>query len=129
MTEQVIAATAEIAEARARLDAAEADIRATMVRALATVRDAVESIIDQSGFSRAEVLGLSEVLAPEKAKRDSKASPDGGKGWALSSDQSKIYVRGRMPSWLSHEMRLVGMDPDKADERAAFRVAHMLPLG
>ena len=72
MTEQVLA---EMAEARARLAAAEAEIQAVMGRALAAVRDAVDSIILESGFSRSEVLGLSQGPAPEKAsaKRARKA--------------------------------------------------------
>jgi DNA-binding protein H-NS len=124
-----MAATAEMAEARAKLEEAEAGIRAAMGRALAAVREAVDDMIRQSGFSRSEVLGISEGPGPEKAKakRARKAS-ESGKGWALAADPSKVYTRGKMPGWLKTAMEQAGLGPDSPDDRAAFRQAHMVPV-
>lgn len=124
MTEQVLTAAAEMAEARAKLEEAEAGVLAAMDRALAAVQDAVDGLILQSGFTRAEVLGIADDSAPKKARR----RPAGGKGWALVSDPGKVYVRGRMPAWLAGAMQSAGMNPDDPGDRAAFRGAYMLPV-
>jgi DNA-binding protein H-NS len=129
MSEQILTAAAEMAEARARLEEAEAGIRAAMGRALAAVREAVDDMIRQSGFSRSEVLGISEGPAPEKAKAKRARKASDSRGWALAADPGKVYVRGKMPGWLTTAMAAAGMDPELPADRLAFRTSHMVAMG
>lgn len=115
----------EVQELRAKLEQLEADraaleaaLEAGIAADLASTRQAVDDLIKESGFSRKEVLG--QVSA--EVASDGRAFPR----FALRSDSSKTYSRGRLPGWLKDAMIQAGADPDLAADRKAFRAEHMV---
>ena len=113
----------EVQELRAKMEQLEADkaaieaaLEAGIAANLACTRQAVDDLIRESGFSREEVLGQPEVAS------DGRTFPR----FALRSDPSKVYARGRLPTWLRDAMRLSGHNPDSPDARKEFRAEHMV---
>ena len=129
MLEQVHEHKAALAAYEADIAAAEANIAAAKAALLAKVRDGVDALISESGLTRAEVLGLAAGPAPAVAK--ARKAPADGRSfprYALASDPSRVYSRGRMPAWLTDAMVAVNLDPAKAEDRDGFRTMHMTVL-
>ena len=113
----------EVQELRAKMEQLEADkaaleaaLEAGIAANLVCTRQAVDDLIRESGFSREEVLGQPEVASDERTFPR----------FALKSDPSKVYSRGRLPNWLKDAMIQAGANPELAEDRKAFRAAHMV---
>jgi DNA-binding protein H-NS len=129
MLDQVQEHRAAVAAYEADIAAAEANIAAAKAALLGKVRDGVDALIAESGLTRAEVLGLASCPEPEKAK--ARKTPADGRSfprYALASDPSRVYSRGRMPKWLTDAMAAVNLDPAKPEDREGFRTMHMTVL-
>jgi len=121
----------DVQELRAKLEQIEADrvaIEAALeegIKAdLAWTRQAVDDLILGSGFSREEVLGQPAEEVPEEVSSDGRTFPR----FALRSDSSKAYSRGRLPNWLKAAMIQAGANPELAADRKAFRAEHMVEV-
>ena len=104
--------------------ALEATLEAGIAANLAYIRQAVEDLIRESGFSREEVLGQPAEEVPEEVRSDGRTFPR----FALRSDSSKAYSRGRLPNWLKAAMIQAGANPELAADRKAFRAEHMVEV-
>jgi len=123
----------DIVEMRAKIAGYETDmaditaaLEAAQVEALGVAKAAVAKLIEESGFTQAQVLG--EVSAPSVKAHD--PAKDGRKFplYALKSDPTKAYSRGRLPAWLSDAMTSRGYDPESSKEREEFRTLHMVKV-
>ena len=128
MLEQVQEHRAAVAAYEADIAAAEKNIAAAKAALLAKVRDGVDVLISESGLTRAEVLGLASGPAPEKARVRKASDGRSFPRYALASDPSRVYSRGRMPKWLTDSMTAAGANPDLPADREAFRASHMVVL-
>ena len=112
----------EMQELRAKMEQLEADkaaIEAALEAGIAANlawRQAVDDLIRESGFSLEEVLGQPAVAGDVRTFTR----------FALRSDPSKVYARGRLPNWLKDAMIQAGANPELAEDRKAFRAAHMV---
>jgi hypothetical protein len=84
----------------------------------------VDDLIKESGFSREEVLTQPAKAASAEVASDGRTFPR----FALRSDPSKVYARGRLPNWLKDAMIHAGANPELAASREAFRSSHMVKL-
>ena len=128
MLEQVQEHKAALAAYEADIAAAEANIAAAKAALLGKVRAGIDALITESGLTRAEVLGLASGPAPEKARARKATDGRTFPRYALASDHTKVYARGRMPVWLTDAMKAVNLDPAKPEDREGFRTMHMTVL-
>jgi len=119
----------EVQDLRAKLEQMQADtaaieaaIEAATQADLDRTRQAVDDLIRDSGFSRAEVLGQPAEEVSEEVASDRRTFPR----FVLQSDPSKVYARGRLPNWLKAAMIQAGANPELAADRRAFRAEHMV---
>jgi DNA-binding protein H-NS len=115
----------EVQELRAKMEQLEADkaaleaaLEAGIATNLACTRQAVDDMIRESGFSREEVLGQPDVASDGRSFQR----------FALRSDPSKTYARGRLPNWLKDAMNHAGANPELAEDRKRFRAEHMVEV-
>jgi DNA-binding protein H-NS len=129
MLEAVQEARAKLAALENQAKEANDGIAAALADALEITREAVGDLIAQSGFTRAEVLGIDSGPAPAVAKAKRARNPAGAaKGLALRSNPGRVYTRGRMPAWMTIAMKEAGLDPARVDDRAAFRCDYMISV-
>ena len=129
MLDQVQEHRAAVAAYEADIAAAEANIAVAKAALLAKVRDGIDALISESGLTGEEVFGRTSGPAPEKAK--ARKSPADGRTfprYALASDPSRVYSRGRMPVWLVDAMKAAGANPELPADRETFRASHMVVL-
>lgn len=123
MLEQVQEQAAALAAYEDDIIAAEANIAAARAALLEHVRAGIDALIVESGLTREEVLGFASGPVGEKI-------PDhkGRKSYALKSNKTLVYSRGRLPQWLVDAMLDLAYDPASAKERADFRNNNMIPI-
>lgn len=120
MLQDIEAARAQLAQYEADAEAIKEAISSAQLAALYAAREAVAEVIAASGFSREEVLSV-DLPAPAKPQPVRVA-------YALKSDPSKVYTRGRMPAWLEEAMLFEKYKPESSKEREEFRRLHMVPV-
>ena len=120
MLQDIEAARAQLAQYEADAERIKEAISSAQMAALYAARDAVAEVIDASGFTREEVLAV-DAPAPSKPQPVRVA-------YALKSDPSKVYTRGRMPNWLADEMQARDYDTSNEAHRSDFRRNYMVPV-
>ena len=127
MLQDIVEMRAKIAGYETDMSDIKAALEAVQGEALDVAKAAVAKLIEESGFTRAQVLGevpADSVKALETAKGDGRKFPV----YALKSDPSKTYSRGRMSVWLSDAMTSAGYDPTQGGDREEFRKLHMVKV-
>ena len=116
----------QVQDHKATVEALEEDVReaekaivAAKAALLAKARESVDAVIAESGLTREEVL---QVTPASVAAGDGRQFPR----YALKSDRSKVYARGRMPGWMVEAMLANGMRPSLDHERRSFRDQYMV---
>lgn len=125
MTPEELAA--QIAAAKSRLEAMQNAMAPKREELTAQLIEQLRSAIDASGLDAAVIAAAIAPPAKEEKKRARKPREERKPAavYALVSDPSKIYSRGKMPAWLTEAMTGNGYDPDDRASRDKFRVDHM----
>lgn len=118
-----------IAENKARVAALEQAMeskRASVVDALLT------HVRNQAALYGLDLAKIAAGLAPPvtvvdapKKRRKSSEDREPAKLYVLSSDPSKTYSRGKMPTWMHQSMLEAGYDPANKEDRDRFKSEQM----
>lgn len=120
MFQDIEAARLKLAQYERDAEKIKEAISSAQLAALYAAREAVAEVIAASGFSRDEVLAVDQPV-PAKPQPVRVA-------YALKSDPSKVYTRGRLPNWLADEMQARDYDTSNEAHRSDFRRKYMVPV-
>jgi len=88
----------------------------------------LKQLITDRGHDVAEIADL--IGGGQKKRRRSGGLSGNGSytRYADPDNPDRIYVRGRLPSWLSQKMSANGFDPSSAEDRQQFKERHLVEL-
>lgn len=119
----------ELAEIEARREQAIADIAAAKSEGITQMRDDIEAMIGENGYTLEEIFPelADPFQAPAGKSKRVKKKQDGAKypAMCLKLDETKVYTRGPQPTWLKEAIIAEGMDPSIKADRDAFREKFM----
>lgn len=124
--EELRAQIDQLAEEKERLHRALQDRRKAEKKDLAAE---LKQLILDRGYDVGEIAALiSDGL--KKRRRNSSGTSGNGRytRYADPDNPDLVYVRGRLPSWLSEKMSANGFDPSSAEDRQQFKERYLVEL-
>lgn len=115
----------QLAEEKQMLNRALQDRRKAEKKELAAE---LKQLITNRGHDVAEI---ADLIAGGQKKRRRSGGLNGNGSYTRYADPDNpdhVYVRGRLPSWLSEKMSANGFDPSKADDRQQFKERYLVEL-
>jgi DNA-binding protein H-NS len=124
--EEIQAQLERLAEERERLSRALQDRRKAEKKDLAAE---LKQLIIERGHDVAEI---AELIGDGQKKRRRASSGASGRGsytrYADPDNPDLVYVRGRLPSWLSEKMSANGFDPGSPEDRQQFKERYLVEI-
>ncbi|WP_462322846.1 H-NS histone family protein [Halochromatium sp.] len=92
----------------------------------------IKALITERGHDVEEIAKLLQRRASgRKRRRQRSAANESNASYTRYADPDNpenIYIRGRMPKWLTEKMAANGFDPNNAAHRAQFKEQHLVEL-
>ncbi len=123
--EEIQAHLEKLRQDQATLEQALKDRRKEEKKALAAE---IKVLIDERGHDVLEIADL--MRGGQKKRRRPAANKDNSSyiHYADPDNPDRVYVRGRLPQWLTEKMAANGFDPKNAEHRQQFKEQHLTPL-
>jgi DNA-binding protein H-NS len=113
---------AQLAQVKEEQQALELAFKARLKEERKVFVEELKQLIAERGYQQDEI---AEQLGGGKRKRRSSAGNSGYTQYVDPDNPENVYIRGRMPNWLTEKMAANGFDPSNADHRQQFKQEHL----
>ncbi|MEA3640258.1 MAG: H-NS histone family protein [Lamprobacter sp.] len=91
----------------------------------------IKALISERGHELEQIIELIVGRSTGRKRRRQRAANDSTANYIRYADPDNpenVYIRGRMPNWLTEKMAANGFDPDDAEQRQQFKDQHLIKL-